>query len=184
MIEAALVMLESCEQRNELSEFYEHNKNRFFSIARFHLKNLDDAEDAVQETFLRIADNPRKFFEMSSRERVRFVEGIVRHVSIDKYNKNRKNAAIPIENIDSRLTCCGISPEEKYITDLSAEELVQFTLTLPEKQRLALFMYVHQKLSYSEISKILGISEELARKRVSNARKAIKDFVERINKNE
>lgn len=184
MIETALALLETIEQKNELAEFYEQNKDRFFGIAYSSLNNLEEAEDAVQETFLRIADNPRKFFEMSSRERVRFVEGIVRHVSIDKYNKNRKNAAIPIENIDSRITYSGISPEEKYITDLSAEELVQFTLTLPEKQRLALFMYVHQKLSYSEISRILGISEELARKRVSNARKAIKDFVERINKNE
>lgn len=72
-----------------------------------------------------------------------------------------------------------ISPEEKYITDASADELVQFVLTLPESQRQALFMYIHEKLSYSEISKILGISEDLARKRVSNARKAIKDFAER-----
>ena len=124
-------------------------------------------------------DNPNKFLEMSNQERVRFVDGIVRHVSVDKFNKKNKDIAISIDDISNDITRGTISPEEKYITDASADELVQFVLTLPESQRQALFMYIHEKLSYSEISKILGISEDLARKRVSNARKAIKDFAER-----
>lgn len=177
MIEAALSVLENDKQRNELAAFYEQYKNRFFGIAYSKLHNLEEAEDAVQEAFLRVADNPNKFFNMSDQERLRFVEGIVRHVSVDKFNKNKNNAVL-IEDIGDNIMSDTISPEEKYITDASARELVQFALTLPESQRQALFMYVHQNLSYSEISKILGISEELARKRVSNARKAIKNFAE------
>lgn len=178
MIEAALATLENDNQRNRLSAFYERYKNRFYGIAYSKLHNSEEAEDAVQETFLRVVDNPTKFFEMPDQERVRFVEGIVRHVSIDKYNKNQKDNAVSIEDISDDVMSGTISPEEKYITDASARELAQFALTLPESQRQALFMYIHQKLGYSEISKILGISEELARKRVSNARKAIKNFAE------
>lgn len=178
MIEAALAALENDNQRNSLAAFYEQYKNRFFGIAYSKLHNSEEAEDAVQEAFLRVVDNPNKFFEMSNRERVRFVEGIVRHVSIDKYNKNKKDNAVSIKDIGDNIMSGTISPEEKYITDASASELVQFALTLPESQRQTLFMYIHQKLGYSEISKILGISEELARKRVSNARKAIKNFAE------
>lgn len=179
MIEAALALLEGSEKKNELSEIYERNKDRFFGIAYSYLNDLQEAEDVVQEAFLRVVNCSDKFFEMSGKERIRFVDGIVRHVSIDKYNKNKKDAAISIEDVSNNTVSGEISPEEKYITDFSLNQLVEFTLTLPEKQRLVLFMYVHEKLSYSEISKILGISEELARKRVSNARKAIKDFVER-----
>lgn len=179
MIEAALAALENDKQRNELAAFYEQYKNRFFNIAYSKLHNPEEAEDAVQEAFLRVVDNPNKFFEMSNQERVRFVDGIVRHVSVDKFKKKQKNNAILIDDIGDDIMSGTISPEEKYITDASADELVQFVLTLPESQRQALFMYIHEKLSYSEISKILGISEDLARKRVSNARKAIKDFAER-----
>lgn len=178
MIEAALSVLEDDGQRNELEAFYEQYKNRFFGIAYSKLHNPEEAEDAVQEAFLRVVDNPNKFFKMSNRERLRFVEGIVRHVSVDTFHKNKKNNAVSVEDIGDNIMSDTISPEEKYITDASAREIVQFALTLPESQRQALFMYVHQKLSYSEISKILGISEELARKRVSNARKAIKNFAE------
>ncbi len=179
MIEAALAALESDKQRNELAVFYERFKNRFFHIAYSKLHNSEEAEDAVQEAFLRVVDNPNKFLEMSDQKRVRFVDGIVRHVSVDKFNRNHKNNAVSIDDIGDNIMSDAISPEEKYITDVSADELVQFVLTLPESQRQALFMYIHEKLSYSEISRILGISEELARKRVSNARKAIKDFAER-----
>lgn len=179
MIEAALAALENDKQRNELAAFYEQYKNRFFNIAYSKLHNPAEAEDAVQEAFLRVVDNPNKFFEMSNQERVRFVDGIVRHVSVDKFKKKQKNNAVSIDDIGDDIMSGTISPEEKYITDASADELVQFVLTLPESQRQALFMYIHEKLSYSEISKILGISEDLARKRVSNARKAIKDFAER-----
>lgn len=179
MIELALAALENDKQRNELAVFYEQFKNRFYNIAYSKLHNLEESEDALQETFLRIAENPNKFFEMSNQERVRFVDGIVRHISVDKFKKSQKTNAVSIDDIGDDIASDTISPEEKYITDASADELVQFVLTLPESQRQTLFMYIHENLSYPEISKILGISEELARKRVSNARKAIKDFAER-----
>ena len=146
MIEAALSVLENDKQRNELAAFYEQYKSRFFSIAYSKLHNPEEAEDAIQETFLRVVDNPNKFFIMTNQERVRFVESIVRHVSVDTFNKNKKNNAVSIEDIGDNIMSDTISPEEKYITDASARELVQFALTLPESQRQALFMYVHQKL--------------------------------------
>ncbi len=181
MIEAALAVLECAEQRNELAEFYDKYKNRLFNIAYTRLNNDEEAEEAVQEAFIRVADNPDRFFDMQNRERVHFVDGIVRHISIDKFNKKIKDKSIAIEEVGDSITSGELSPEEKYITDRSAEELEDFILTLPEKQRQVLFMYVHQKLSYSDIANILDISEELARKRVSNARKAIKKFAERNN---
>lgn len=62
MISSALAVLKTDEQRNELSEFYEENKSRLYSIAFERLHNRQDAEDALQETFLGIAYIPEKFF--------------------------------------------------------------------------------------------------------------------------
>ena len=72
MIEAVLAALENDKQRNDLAAFYEQYKNRFFNIAYSKLHNSEEAEDAVQEAFLRVVDNPNKFLEMSNQERVRF----------------------------------------------------------------------------------------------------------------
>ena len=119
MIEAALSVLENDKQRNELAAFYEQYKSRFFGIAYSKLHNPEEAEDAIQETFLRVVDNPNKFFIMTNQERVRFVESIVRHVSVDTFNKNKKNNAVSIEDIGDNIMSDTISPEEKYITDAS-----------------------------------------------------------------
>ena len=62
MISAALAVLESEEQRNELSEIYEQNISNFYNIAFQHLHNKHDAEDAIQDAFLSVAGNPDTFF--------------------------------------------------------------------------------------------------------------------------
>ena len=179
MISAALSVIKDEKQRNELAIFYEKYKNRFYNIALSKTNDPDESEDAVQEAFARIAKKPECFFNIAtSEERLRYVDGIVRHIAVDIFNKRTKIKTISLEEMDEDIPSDNISPEEKYITDVSADDIVKFTLTLPENQRQALFMYVHQRLSYSEISKTLSISEELARKRVSIARKAIKNYVE------
>ena len=118
MIEAALAALDNDKQRNELAAFYEQYKNRFFGIAYSKLHNPEEAEDAVQEAFLRVVDNPNKYFKMSNRERLRYVDGIVRHVSVDKFNKDKKNNTVSIEDLDDNIMSEAISPEEKYITEI------------------------------------------------------------------
>lgn len=62
MISEALAVLETEEQRNELADFYEKNKSRFYTIAFDHLHNQEEAEDAIQEAFLEIANKPDTFF--------------------------------------------------------------------------------------------------------------------------
>lgn len=64
MISAALAVIENEQQRNELSALYEKNKDRFLNIVLDLLHNKEEAEDAVQETFLRIADKPDNFFSI------------------------------------------------------------------------------------------------------------------------
>ncbi|MGN0683978.1 MAG: sigma factor [Oscillospiraceae bacterium] len=46
----------------------QEKQNRLFAIASEHLHNQQDSEDAIQETFLRIADKPDKFFSLSRTE--------------------------------------------------------------------------------------------------------------------
>lgn len=91
MVAAALAVLENEEQRNELAEFYKKHKNRFYETAFEHLHNRQDAEDALQETFLRIADKPDKFFSLSNSGQIYFVSAIIRNVSIDMFNKKIKH---------------------------------------------------------------------------------------------
>lgn len=65
MISGALATLKNEAQRNEMSVIYEQNKTLFLGIAYEKLQNEEDAEDAVQEAFLIIADNRTLFSHLT-----------------------------------------------------------------------------------------------------------------------
>lgn len=180
MISAALAILKTDEQRNELSAFYEKNKKRFYAIAFSKLHNREAAEDAVQEAFLRIADKPEKFFEIPHNKRVAFADVIIRNISIDMFKKQIHENTVSIDLFGKELTDY-LSVEEIVVENEFYEELVKFIQSLPESQKSALVLRIMYKKSTAEIAETLHISETAARKRLSDAGKLIKDFLRSRN---
>lgn len=178
MISAALAILETAEERNELSDFYEKYKNRFYAIAFERLHNEQDSEDAIQETFLRIADKQSKFFFLSNDERVYLVSAIVRNVSIDMFNKKVKH---PIEVIPENEVYQSDPEllENSLLEKVSHNELLEFINGLPELQRNVLVLTCLSELSISETADTLKISKAAVNQRLYLARKSIKTFIER-----
>ena len=173
MVSAALAVLEFEGQRSELSEIYEKYRKRFVGIALKILRNRENAEDAVQEAFLEIADKPDTFFSLDGKNRLRYLCSVVRNVSVDMFNK-RKNVVELNENIsfnDDPL-------ESLVLNEISRGELVGFIESLPPLQQNVLVMTRLLKLSISETAKTLRISERAVNQRLYLARKAIKKFVE------
>lgn len=177
MISAALAILESEEQRNELSEIYTKNIKAFFSIALSKLHNRQDAEDAIQEAFLLIANNPGVFFNIPREKRVSYINVIVRNISYRIWNEKQKiekhQAALENNIIDE-----SVSTEEKISSKYSCGEIYGFIDTLPETSRTALYLKIHFDMKYPDIADALGISEETAKKRITRAVSSIKQFME------
>lgn len=177
MISGALAILKSEAQRNELSVFYEKYRNRFLSIALKILHNQEEAEDAVQEAFLKIADKPDVFFSLSDEEQIPYVYTIVKNLSYDMFNKGKRiqTAEFP-ENIDFRN-----DPEllENLVLDnISHKELVEFIKGLPPLQQNVLLLTRLSKLSISETARALNVSEKVVNQRLYLARRSIKKFFE------
>jgi len=175
MISSALAVMENEEQRNELANFYEKNKTRFFAIAYGHLHNKSDAEDVIQETFLRIANKPDIFFSKCQKDRVLYTAAIVRYISIDIYHKKQKHKC---ETLNDDIVDESIPVIDRAVGERSKDELMTFISSLSEALRQALFLKIHYQMTTSEIAKALGISETAARKRISDAEKRIRRYME------
>ena len=178
LISAALAILDTDEQRNEMSEFYESNKNILFAIAFEHLHNTQDAEDAIQETFFRIANKPDRFYSLPSDRRVYYVCAIVKNISIDMYNKKTKH---PVEEISENIVYQS-NPElleNSLLEKVSHNELLDFINNLPELQRNVLILTCLSGLSISETAETLKVSKTVVNQRLYLARKSIKTFIER-----
>lgn len=177
MISAALAILETDEQRNELSVFYEKNKNRFLSIAFKILHSEEEAEDAVQEAFLKIANKPDTFFSLNDTRRIWYMCAVVKNMSVDMYNKRKK---FQTENLTEDLVFPNDSDllENLMLDDISHKELIEFIRGLPKLQQNVLVLTRLSKLSISETAQQLNVSEKVVNQRLYLARKAIKQFIE------
>lgn len=174
MFAEALAIIEDESQRSELAEFYEENKARLYAIAHKHLHNKSDAEDAVQEAFLRIVKKPDVFFTKSRNDRILYISVIVRNISVDIFLKKHKHkyASLTDDFEDDNLPVL-----ERIVGELSRDELMRFIASLSEALRQALFLKIHYQMTTCEIASALGISETAARKRLSDAEKKIRQFL-------
>ncbi len=176
MISAALATLNTDAERNELSKFYRENKDRFYAIAFSRLHNRELSEDALQEAFLNIVKYPKTFFALETHKKVSYALLIIKNVISRMQKKSEKHI---IEELTDDAANDTISVEEIVIGDISAEKIKEFINGLPEARKQALNLKTVYGLSNAQIADILGISEAATRKRISDAYKLIKDFINR-----
>ena len=181
MLSAALAILETAEQRNELDEFYKENIGKLYSIAISKLHNRQSAEDAIQETFLRICRYPQKFFEIEVHKRLPYAVIIIRNVIYDMF---RKNGMREYDDLTDDTVADEHSVEDIALDNIFTAELEEFIRSMPEALRQAITLKLTYDMTSRQIANALGISEAVARKRISNAYKQIRVFLNGRSDNE
>lgn len=176
MINAALAVLQTDEQRNILSEFYEENKNKFFSLAYAKLQNSEESEDAVQEAFLRIVKYPEKFFSIEPHKRLPYSIIIIRNVVLQMLEKQGRYT---FEELPEDIPDSNLSIEDISIGNVARSELVEFIQTLSEAKKQAVILKGVYGLNNREIADVLSITESAVRRRIADAYGRIIYFVRR-----
>ena len=174
-----LAELDTQEDKDRFGELYEKYSRKMYHIALSILKNPADAEDAVDIVFSRLAN---MFTEISYKS-VHDFEGYlvisIRNVSFTLLNKrnNYDNNTVNIEDVAEELEDLALEDTSNEVLDSALERLASI-------HKDVITLYYFYDYSCAEIAKILGIYEVTARKRLSNARKALKKLMKEANDNE
>lgn len=172
MIALYLAMIDSPEEKTKFTLVYEKYRNLMFYVANGILKDELLSEDAVQEAFIRIAKNIRKIEDVDSSSAKRFVVIIVENVAKSMYVKQRNSSGQEEfrDDVNYKVN------DDSVFTSVSAKELVDEILKLPEKQRKILYLYEIFGYRYSEIAYLLGMKEPAVRKQAQRARDILKEW--------
>lgn len=141
-----------------------------FYIANEILKDNHLAEDAVQEAFLRVAKNFHKVNEIACSKTRNFLAIIVRNAAITMIKAKRNDA-----DMDEYCELNSSSVSDDVFDTISNKLLVDKILKLPETHRDCLYLYHLYGYTFNEISNLLSISVEAAKKRTQRARFILKD---------
>lgn len=147
-----------------------------YRISYAVLRSRDDAEDAVQETFVRVLRYSRRLAGVSNPKA--WLAQMAWRVAIDKSKRQRRRNEVPLETEAA-------SAEEIVSPDASAEnalhderigaELEKVIAALPRKLREPLILSAIEEMSPREVSAVLGINESAVRSRVFRARQILRE---------
>jgi RNA polymerase sigma factor (sigma-70 family) len=117
--------------------------------------NHDDADDLVQDVFIKVWKNLPGF--RSDAQLYTWMYRIATNECITFLNKKKQKNNIPLDDVSYELAE-SLSDSTYLSGDKVQLKLQQALLTLPDKQRLVFNMKYYDDMKYEEISDVLGTS--------------------------
>ncbi len=145
-------------------------QSRFvFRVAYALLRNPHDAEDAAQETFLKLYRN--RTWEAIQNERA-FLARTAWRIALDKSDKIRRARTEPLG--PDQPSPVGPNPEQAALSADWNAAVHRLVDALPPELRQPLALSTVEDMTSSEIAQVMGIPEGTVRTRLMRARQMLK----------
>ncbi len=139
-----------------------------YKVAFYILESEEDAEDAVQELYLKLWKNRGALDGINNPKA--YAMTLLRNLCLDRIRRAGKNAGEEVpENIGG-----GLDPEAAMDGRERLEKVLAAVKSLPDRQKEVLVLRAIHGLSYDEIAERTGISYLSLRVLLSRARQTLK----------
>ncbi len=152
-----------------------------YNLARWLTRNPQDAEDVVQEAYLRAF---RFFAGFRGGDGRAWLLAIVRNTAYTWLEKNRRQpAGVEYDEADPGLDLSeaaaeqalhGTDPERLLLRAADQQAVERALLRLPPQQREILVLRELEDLSYKEIADVIGLAPGTVMSRLSRARERLR----------
>jgi RNA polymerase sigma-70 factor (ECF subfamily) len=148
-----------------------------YRVAYSVLKNAHDAEDAVQEAFLRVLRHQDTLHEV--RDRRVWLVRIVWNIVLDRKRRAKTRPETDdISELARVLPAKGMTAEERAAAAQHHAHLLALVERLPAKEREVLLLSAFEELTSVEIAEVLGITESSVRSRLFRARNLMAELLQ------
>lgn len=147
-------------QNKKIESLLEDYGSSLFRLCLFMLKNEKDAEDAIQETFLKYLRKAPAFTDTEHEKAWLFRVASNTCLDLLRYQKRH-----PMEELDVA----------RYLsTEPKDTEILELLLELPEKYRLVLILHYVEGYRINEIAEIIKKSPSAVKMRLQKGRNLLK----------
>lgn len=160
--------------KNEASaqrELYNRYSARMLAVCYRFAHNREDAEDMLQEGFIKVFSQIHTFENRGSFEG--WIRRIIVHTCINILKKNKKfNESVDIIHAN------GVQIREETVPSIiQAKQIVECIRMLPIGYRTVLNLYAIEGYSHREIAQMLDIEESTSRSQYTRAKAMLEDVL-------
>ncbi len=161
-----------------------HFEKSVFAVALSVLEHRQDAEDAAQETFLKLWRSASTYRGDCAVKT--WMLTVARNTALDYKRKRRSTDYLPMETEDGRLydlpdDHVDSNPEAAYRRRDEAEAVWSAMAELSHVHRQILILRDMEGLPYEEIARLLKCREGTVKSRVNRAREKLKNILKKRN---
>jgi len=167
------LMLAGCLTNNAASQeaLYSRFSPRMLGVCYRFAKNREDAEDMLQEGFIKVFSQIHQYRSEGALEG--WIRRIVVHTCINVLKKNKKFS----DSVDITFACGVGIREESIPSIMQAKEVVECIRLLPIGYRTVLNLYAIEGYSHKEIGNMLDIEESTSRSQYTRAKAMLEDVL-------
>ncbi len=158
-------------------ELYERHKSSVFGIAYRYSGSAQDAEDILQDTFIKVFREIRRAGKAGRPVFETWIHRVCYHRCIEHLRKRRRRRSSQTDSLSERadrLPAAGISPERSTDSGLMFEKVHGAMSVLSPRQRIIFDLRYNDHLDVAAISSALGCSESAVKTNLSRAREKLK----------
>jgi RNA polymerase sigma-70 factor (ECF subfamily) len=172
--------------RDEFARLVETYSGQIYRLALKMLQNQQDAEDILQESFIKAYRALPRFegrsslstwlYRIATNEALMFLrKKKPQQISVEQPSEDDEDRT-PLEIVD---WCC--LPEGELMSEEAQDYLEKSRSALPESLRVVFLLRDIEGLSTSETSEVLNISESAVKTRLSRARLRLRETLSRYS---
>jgi RNA polymerase sigma factor (sigma-70 family) len=166
-------MLQGCMQNDPAAQqdLYARYSPKMLTVCYRYARNREDAEDMLQEGFIKVFMQIRQFQNRGALEG--WVRKIMVHTCINILKKNKKFA----DSVDIIYANSMQVREDAIPSILQAKQVVECIRLLPMGYKTVLNLYAIEGYSHKEIGDMLDIEESTSRSQYTRAKAMLEDIL-------
>ncbi|WP_127586825.1 RNA polymerase sigma factor SigW [Paenibacillus koleovorans] len=183
-VETRLAKLARNGDRRAFIDLVELYKDKIYHLAYRMLHNVQEAEDIVQETFLRVYTNLHRYDE--AQKFSTWIYRIGTNLCIDRLRKRKPSYSLDADVNDgegtdwySMLSSLDPTPEGELLLSETQQQVREAIDSLPEKYKSAVILRYMHDMSLQEISEVLEMPVTTVKTRVHRGREYLRQRLER-----
>lgn len=156
--------------REAFGQLVRKHSTRFYKVAYGVVMTRADAEDVVQEAFLKLWNGKAKWQEGRNNRFTTWFYRIVYNQALDHLRRK------PPFHVVEQEFASGDLPADDAVAERQENNAVEAALKdLPERQRTALMLVYKEELSQAECAEVMGISVKALESLLSRGKAALKE---------